>query len=179
MPITRSFFSASDEVDLRQGADHFFTKHQHKVLLRVMRRDSSRNLIDCVCKSKKTLEPDWNDHCPYCLGEGHYWDESWVVCRSEYVGANGGLARRNRWAPPGLTRLDSKLFFFPYDTVLTYDDKIVEVQLGVDGKPVVPEIRESIYKIETCDYKRSDGGRVEFLEVFAREEYNLTRKSNS
>jgi len=144
--------------------------HGKKLLIRKMRRDEDNKLMKCVCVSDTTYEPDTEASCPYCLGEGYYWDEEWVVGYSTYIGADGGNARRVRGLTPGTIRVDYKVFYFRYDLDLSYRDKIVEIKLDTEGVPIVPYVRESIYKPSTINRLRSDNGRIEYITVYCVED---------
>jgi hypothetical protein len=163
------------EIDLREEFDDLIfgsansIPHGKTMIIRRMRRDTDGKLTSCTCVDPQTREPDTESSCPYCLGEGYYWDETWIIGYSTYVGADGGLANRARWLKPGVVRADTKVFYFKYDTVITYDDKIVEVKLDTEGEPVVPYRRQAIYKPQTIVENRSDRGRLEYLTVFCQE----------
>lgn len=164
------------EVDLRREFDDLVfggptsIPHGRLFLLRSMRRDSDGSLLSCTCVDSVTKEPDAEDDCPFCLGEGYYWDEDWITGYSAYVGADGGLSNRVKSLFPGPIRVDYRVFYFRYDTVITYADKIVELELDTEGDPVVPYKRETIYKPQTIIKYRSDRGRIEYIAVYCREE---------
>lgn len=146
-----------DASNTRQGWPH---------LLRVIRRNSDGSGIKCTCFNE--LSAVASPSCAYCLGEGYLWDEEWKLARSEYLGA-GGLASRYRIAPPGEIRADTKVFFFRYDTVISYGDKIIEIKLDEEGNYINPIIRTAIYRPETIRELRGDNGRIEFISVFCLE----------
>ena len=164
------------EIDLRGEFDDLIyggsdsMAHGRKFLLRRMRRDDDNKLLKCACVSFLTNEPDTSESCPYCLGEGYYWDENWIIGYAQYIGADGGNANRVRGLSAGTVRVDYRIFYFRYDTEISYRDKIIELKLDTEGDPVVPYIRESIYKPSTINRLRSDNGRVEYITVYCREE---------
>lgn len=171
----RSRFSSASgrEIDLRAEFDEIVfggptsIPHGKQVLLRKARLDDNYKVIDCVCKGALNREADLD--CPYCLGEGNYWDEELITVYSRFVGADGGLSMREKNLFPGQIRVDTKIFYFRYDTTISYKDKIIEVELDTEGNLVVPYFRESIYKPETINPYRSDYGRVEYIAVHCRE----------
>tara|TARA_B100000131_G_scaffold321606_1_gene372809 strand:- start:34283 stop:34879 length:597 start_codon:yes stop_codon:yes gene_type:complete len=164
---------SGSEVDLRAEFDEIVfggptsIPHGKKVMLRKARVDSDFIPKSCVCKDTLTSEPDFE--CPFCLGEGFYWDEEFATCYSVYIGADGGLSGRIKQLFPGQLRVDTKVFYFRYDTEISYRDKIVELQLDTEGDIVVPYHREAIYKPQTINKYRSDYGRVEYIAVYCRE----------
>ena len=87
-----------------------------------------------------------------------------------YVGADGGLSTRVRQLFPGQVRVDTKIFYFRYDTIISYRDKIVEIELDTEGDIVVPYRREAIYKPQTINKYRADYGRIEYIAVHCRED---------
>tara|TARA_R100000152_G_C6564519_1_gene34073 strand:+ start:59 stop:526 length:468 start_codon:yes stop_codon:yes gene_type:complete len=124
---------SGSEVDLRAEFDEIVfggptsIPHGKKVMLRKARVDSDFIPKSCVCKDTLTSEPDFE--CPFCLGEGFYWDEEFATCYSVYIGADGGLSGRIKQLFPGQLRVDTKVFYFRYDTEISYRDKIVELSL--------------------------------------------------
>ena len=164
------------EIDLRREFDEIVyggpssIPHGMKLLFRKMRRDTSDNTLDCDCVDALTKEPDTENSCPFCLGEGKYWDEDWLIGFARYIGADGGMSNRQKTLFPGPTRVDYRIFYLRYDTDITYADKIVELQLDTEGDPVVPYKRETIYKPQTIVKYRSDWGRIEYIAVYCREE---------
>ncbi len=134
-----------------------------------MRRDSEGRPQLCTCmEGQLTREPD--PDCSYCLGEGYLWDENWVYGFDMYAGADNGFVRRQITMPSGIVRVDYKIFFLRYDTTITYGDKIVEVVLDEEGDVALPYVRESIYSLETVAKRRSDNGRIEYIEIYCRED---------
>jgi hypothetical protein len=172
----QSTYSSSDygEIDLREEFDQLIygdeneLRHGHLVVVRHLRRDASGAPIDCSCRTEIARESEVD--CAYCQGEGYLWDEQWYMAYSQYTGADGGLANRGKWMPPGEIRVDFKIFYFRYDTQIRYGDKIVEMKLDDEGAVVVPYIRESIYKPQTINRYRSDNGRVEYIAAYCREQ---------
>jgi hypothetical protein len=135
-----------------------------------MRRDANNSLMVCTCTSSLTGEPDTEKSCPFCLGEGFYWDESWATGYGVYVGADGGNAGRVRGLKPGSVRIDYRIFYLRYDTDISYRDKIIDPKLDTEGEAVVPYVRESIYKPQTINRYRADNGRIEYIAVYCRED---------
>lgn len=163
------------EIDLRAEFDEIMfggpntLPHGRPVLIRRMRSDDEGNLLRCVCRDPLTDEADHSNDCPYCLGEGYYWDEALETTYQTYVGADGGLASRQQSLWPAFIRSDTKIYYFRYDVKIGYSDKIVDLLLDAEGELVVPYKRQSIYRPETIDERRSDFGRLEFLTVYAKE----------
>lgn len=141
--------------------------HGHLMLIRNMRRDADGRPTKCVCfETRNTIESD--PDCSYCLGEGYLFDESWTTAYSMHL--NADASRKYVHMIAGLERTDYKVFFLRYDTIIKYEDKLVEVVLDQEGEPVIPYIREAIYKPHTIKQMRSDYGRIEYLSVLCREE---------
>lgn len=165
--------SSRGEIDLRAEMDCILfgsptsPPKGYPMVIRRMRRNVKGIPIPCECKHKFSNEPD--PDCSYCFGEGDLADEEWFIGRSEYVGSDGGLGNRFRIFPAGEIRADAKLFFFRYDTPIVYGDKIVEMKLDNDGRPVVPYVREAIHKPQTVNRLRGDYGRVEYIACYVLE----------
>jgi hypothetical protein len=164
------------EIDLRKEFDNIVfggptsLAHGRQLLLRKMRRDANNELLVCTCTSSFTGEPDTERSCPFCFGEGFYWDEIWATGYGVYVGADGGNANRVRGLKPGSVRADYRIFYMRYDTSISYRDKIIDLKLDTEGGAVVPYARESIYKPQTINRYRSDNGRVEYIAAYCRED---------
>lgn len=165
----RSEIDLRNEFDVLVYGDSQHIPHGHLVVVRNMRRDPDGYATKCVClEVQQTVGPD--PDCSYCLGEGYLWDENWGVTYSMHLNADSGLARKYMHMAPGLERTDYVVFFFRYDTNVNYEDKIVEMKLDLEGAPVLPYIRDAIYKPHTIKRLRADYGRVEYIGVFCRED---------
>jgi len=164
------------EIDLRKSFDELLfegTPHNYLVLLRKPKKDSFGKEIKCNCLNKLTKEANAEKNCEFCLGEGVLWKESFHRCYSTIVGADGGKANRNRRIMPGEIRTDYKIFYFKFDTEISYKDKIVELRLDYEGNPSIPYQRIRIFRPETIQEYRADFGRVEYLAIYAREESSI------
>ena len=165
--------SSATEADLRLELRNMFNGNgqevakSHQVLLRRMRRDANDDLIPCPCVDPITREPDIDIRCQFCLGEGFFWDEEWVRCRSIEIGSSSSkLVMQNEHAGPGVLSPDLRVFYFEYDVNPTWYDRIIEVKYELDGTPVEPKRRHKIYKPQTVRSLRSDNGRIEFFAVY-------------
>ena len=173
-PASGGGATAAGEVDLRLEFDELLfgfdsgIRHGHLIVIRHMRRDASGEPVACVCKDDFTREAD--PDCSYCDGERYLWDEQWYWTYSMYSGSEGGLSSRVTYMPPGALRVDWRVFFLRYDVPILYGDKIVEMKLDAEGAVIVPYIRESIYRPQTIQKYRSDNGRIEYYQVYCREE---------
>lgn len=180
MPNFRQFlYNRNCEIDLRKEFDDIVfgiggcKPHNHLVLIRAARKDANNNLIQCACVSSLTGEADAENQCPYCLGEKFIWDERFSRCYSTLVGADGGKGNRQKNIQPGEIRTDYKVFYFRYDEKISYKDKIIELQLDIEGNVVIPYKREIIYRPQTIQAYRADNGRVEYLAIYCREESSI------
>ena len=167
------------EIDLRKNFDELVLGksnnlvHGYKVLIRNARLDSNHKLIKCTCVSDLTDEPDQENECRFCLGEGHIWDERFTTCYSSLIGADDGKANRNKRIIPGEMRTDYKVFYLRYDEKLSYYDKIIELRLDFEGNLIIPYKREFIYRPETIQNYRSDNGRLEYIAAYCKEEPSI------
>lgn len=164
---------ACHELDLRAEFDDLVfgsdgcIRHGQLLAVRHMRRTADGKRIACACKDKFSGECE--PSCSYCYGESWLWDEQWYMGRVQYLGSDGGLGNRYRFSPGGEVRADTKIFYLRYDVPLKYGDKIIEMLLDEEGDPVVPYVREAIYKPQTIDRLRSDHGRIEFIAAYCLE----------
>jgi hypothetical protein len=156
-------------MDLRVAYDEFvhgINGHQpHGIpyILRRIRRDSEQRPIRCSCSTTaQVLEP--NPRCPFCLGEGFLWDESWTIGFSRQRGQDGPT-----WTPGGSIKADYRVFYLRYDTAIRQGDKVVVPALDIEGRVLQPLRREVIYMPENVLEMRADGGRLEFYTVPCRE----------
>lgn len=174
--------SNSIELDLRSEFEKMMSgtseeiSKQQTFILRQARRDSNNIVIPCSCRDSLTLEPDTESTCPYCFGEGFYFDETFLKGYTMYIGSKGGFTNKRINIQPGLISAYDKVFYFRYNTIITYDDKIVELKLDSDGIPIVPYKRKLIFRPETIMEMRSDTGRIEFLAVYVNENNGIRVK---
>ena len=139
-------------------------------VLRKMRRDTNGDLIDCACVDAVTHEPDKDHFCPYCAGEGFYWDESFIDIYKIDIGNDPMKARNEQLISPTLMNIPFLIFYLKSSVDLTNEDKIVELVLNSEGVPVRPYKRQGIYRIGTLSDMRSDRGRLEYWIVYAYKE---------
>lgn len=170
------------EVDLRsefqqlmEGSSGEIPKQQ-SFILRRMRRDSDEELMACDCVDSLTKEPDKENVCVFCHGEGYYFDEVWVKGYTMFIGPKGGHSNRRTNMAPGLISSYDKVFYLPYNTIITYDDKIVELKLDSNGKPIVPYRRKMIFRPETIMEMRADNGRIEYFAIYVNENNGIRVK---
>lgn len=156
--------SLRDEFNTLETGSSIETPKFRDLLLRIMRKDVNGKLIPCECTDKLTREPDKDIYCPVCMGEGFKWDETWDV------GYRWMTAPKEVLKPAGLSNIPLVLFYAEYDRPLTNNDKIVEVNLDLEGKPEVPTKRSGVYKIQHVESLRLDNGRVEFLKIWTYKE---------
>jgi hypothetical protein len=176
--MRRRFKKARKEIDLRKEFKELIfedTPHNYPVLLRKRKKDASGVDIKCNCLNALTQESNVETNCEFCLGEGFLWKETFSRCYSSLIGADGGKANRNRRIMAGEIRTDYKLFYFKFDTEISYKDKIVELRLDYEGAPSIPYERIRIFRPETIQEYRADFGRTEYLAVYAREESSIRK----
>jgi len=160
--------SGGNEIDLREefrrllyGFGQELPKGQ-KGILRRMRIDDDGNKIQCSCVDELTHEPDKDFACPYCLGEGYYWDEEWITYYKTLVSSNEGLVRKNQLEKGGITNIPFAFFYLEYQVSPTVYDRIIEVERELSGDPNTPYVRSALFGISTAQSFRSDQGRIEY-----------------
>jgi len=166
------------EPDLRQELentlDGVFPEIAKKqtIVLRRFRRDSVGKRTLCACVDINTKEPDKDSFCPFCQGEGYFWDETYidaykVQVYSGIVGANTA----ETVFPGGLMNVPLMVFYTRSSVVITKEDKIVQIQLDNEGDAAIPLKRIQLYRIGSLVDYRSDNGRLEYWKIncFAEE----------
>lgn len=181
IPPIRRQRSGAKELDLRKEFDELVygannnMPHNHLALIREVAIDVSGKKIKCACSSKLTDEPDQENQCKYCLGEGFIWNERFTRCYSTLSGSVGGKADKIEDYRPGNLATDYKIFYLRYDEKISYNDKIVELSLDLEGNLIIPYKREKIYRPESIQKYRADNGRVEYIAVYCKE-FNSIRE---
>jgi hypothetical protein len=166
---------SNTEVDLRKELDNMFhgtaleIPKARQVMLRRMRTDSEGVLVPAPSVDPLTKEPDLDIIDPYSLGESYLWDEELVDCRKMFHGSDSSFASRIKFMSPGQLNVQSILFFFQYDVEPKLRDRIIEIQLDLDGDIVVPITRTKVYRPQTIIDYRSDFGRLEYWAVYCTE----------
>lgn len=177
--------SVRTEPDMRTEMEHFLDgaypeiAKKQKALLRKMRRDSSNNLIPCVCVDSNTGEPDKDTFCPLCFSEGSYWNEEWIDVYKIILRSDVGNAFRENLLPATVQNIPIVLFFARYSEEITEDDRIITMKLNIDGTVYKPYTREAVYRIGSLFDMRSDNGRLEFWKIATfKEERKFLNGSN-
>ena len=165
-----NFYSGlRSEIDLRQELINMFDGKNPEIpkaqlaLFRRMRRDSNEQLISCPCVDSLTKEPDKDRFCPVCHGEGFLWDEEVIQIYRTYEPLS---SNPDKLFKMGLINQESVVFFTRYDSNIKRQDKILLVQLDVEGNIISPYKRTMLFSIDfPWDY-RSDNGRIEYWKLF-------------
>jgi hypothetical protein len=135
------------------------------LLIRKMRRNSDESLVTCTaCVDELTKEPHRDFPCPYCLGAGVLWDEySFVGYRVISPSPTGSNAAANLpKTARGESYMPSARFYLPWDIDPTREDRIVEIELDIEGDVVMPINRIGVYQILLIRDIRGDNGRIEY-----------------
>jgi hypothetical protein len=157
------------EPDLRKELNNMFDgifpeiAKKQTMVLRKFRRDSNGKLIPCDCVDPTTREPDKDTYCPFCQGEGAYWDEGYMDGYKVLQQSSDGLGERI--TAPGLMNIPVMVFYTRSSVDLTEDDKLVVIALDTEGNPVVPLRRVQLYRIGNLVDYRSDNGRLEYWKI--------------
>jgi hypothetical protein len=138
---------------------------KQKALVRKFRRDSLNKRIACDCVDVVTHEPDKDTYCPFCQGEGYYWDESYIDVYKVLVTGMSEGSTNERMITPGLLNVPLMVFYIRSSVNLTKEDKLVELVLDTDGQPVEPIKRQELFRIGALVDYRSDNGRLEYWKV--------------
>ncbi len=167
---------ARTEPDLRQEMintlDGFLpeiAKSQTGIIRRV-RRNADNIPVKCSCRDSITTEPDRDIYCPLCMGIGYLFDEEYIDFYKVLFDKTFSSLRRHHMIEPGLIDASSVVFYFKYDAAINKEDRILEIQLDVDGNISSPVTCLGVYKIDKSWEYRSDNGRIEFWKVIAHEE---------
>ena len=142
--------------EIPKGQVHVFRK---------MRRDANGQLISCPCTDPVTGEPDKDNYCPICMGEGYIWDEVFFTGYKEVLKSDVGNAQRERLLEPGLINIPIVVFFTDEPHDFTKYDKIVEIARDHAGNPIRPYKRTFIYTIDAPIDLRSDNGKLEYWKL--------------
>lgn len=155
-----------EAINTLEGSSPEIAKGQPGVL-RKMRRDDGGNLILCDCVNTVTKEPDKDRFCPICFGEAFLWDETNILFYRTLESSDTANSVSNKLQEVGLINTPIVVFYTRYDVDITNDDKMVELELELDGTVSTPLKRKRIYRIETCWDYRSDNGKLEYWKVFS------------
>lgn len=164
------------EVNLRQELIDMFDGKWPEIpkasvgLVRHMRRDTHGKLILCGCVDPVTKEPDKDRYCPICMGEGYLWDETFIQYRKQEINRPRSNLMADQLSEAGLINAQSVVFYVRYDSVISLYDKIIILDLDLEGAIVEPYSRKQIFRVVTLWDARSDNGRVEYWKVFTHED---------
>lgn len=135
------------------------------IILRRMRKDANGHLVKCDCVDEVTKEPDKDTYCPFCQGDGHYWDENYIDAYKVSLSGDEAKALGERLIGPGLLNIPLMVFYTRSTVDINITDKIVEMSLDKEGQVAKPIHRNQLYRIgEVVDY-RSDNGRLEYWKI--------------
>jgi len=99
-----------------------------------------------------------------CLGNGNLWDEELILLYEVVAAAPGGSNSADNFHKMniGTASLPASRFFLPYNLNPKREDRLVELELDVDGSPTIPYIRIAVYELMLVRAMRSDAGKIDF-----------------
>lgn len=139
-------------------------------LIRHWRQDSAGRPVLCACVDSVSKEPDRDRYCPVCMGEGVLWDETYIQYRKQEINRPRSNLMADQLSPAGLINAQSVVFYVRYDSVISLYDKIILLELDLEGNIVEPQRRAQCFRIVTLWDHRSDNGKLEYYKVFTHEE---------
>jgi len=169
--------SGSTEPDMRQELWNMFHGKYPELpkaqtgLIRRMTRDTDGNLTPCSCVDEMTHEPDRDRFCPICFGEGFLWEESYIQFYRTIIGSSPRNTHRDQLVAPGLINIPLVVFYIKYNNTIRETDKVVLLNVDVEGNIVQPAKRAAIYGFDAVWDYRSDRGRLEYYKGFGHLDY--------
>lgn len=160
------------EISLRDEFDHTINGSVYeiakgfKVMLRQFRRNENGYRVPCSCNVAK--EGQAHQRCSICLGEGYLWDEKYVQTFKVDIGSDQEKAGASLLTEIGRTKKQFCKFYLYSAVDIDYEDKIIELQLDLDGNVLKPERRDISWTVNTLNEKRSDDGRIEYIILYCR-----------
>lgn len=140
------------------------------IYLRKFRYDSNNFKIKCVCNLNK--EGQRHSKCSVCLGEGYLWDETLVDVFKVDIGSNPAKAGASLLTEIGKNKQSFAVFYLLSATEIDEDDKLIEIRLDKEGDPIKPLRRQSVWSINSLNYKRADNGKIEYIATYCKRENN-------
>lgn len=176
VPADLGTISLRDEmISLLTGTDGEIPKGQ-TFILRRMRRDDDGNLTECACVDTFTQEASLDFRCSYCYGHKYLFDEELVTgYKTNVSSVSSSRAFDLAKTEFGALELPAMVFFFDYSVEPTLNDKIVLIELDLEGDPIIPYNRTFLYEINLLRDLRSDRGRVEFWACYCANESIKTK----
>lgn len=176
VPADLGTISLRDEmISLLTGTDGEIPKGQ-PFILRRMRRDSSDALTECACVNELSQEADRDYPCNYCYGHKFLFDEELVTGYKVNVSAPSASRSFDLIKTEfGILELPGMVFFFDYSVEPKIEDKIVIIDLDLEGDPIIPYNRKFIFEINLVRDLRGDRGRVEFWACYCANESIKTK----
>ncbi len=139
-----------------------------KGLLRHTQLDTNKDApIPCQCVDPVTKEHDRDTWCPICFGEGYLWKEKFITF---YKVNEESVAVMDVRRPPGTVNITFNVCFLPSDIDVGKLDKIIEVDLDIEGNIIYPVRRIDSWHIQELIPLRGDNGRLEFNKLFLTED---------
>lgn len=121
---------------------------------------------------ERTASPD--PKCSVCHGAGYLYTDRWAFAYRSLAIPAPGLPQVLLAALPGATQVDSYYYFLEYDTAITRYDRIIEVNLDLEGNrpdELGEENYDQFYRItELVKFRADNRGRVEYIMAVAKKE---------
>ncbi len=142
------------------------TPKAQKGLLRKIKFDNKGKPLLCPCVDKTTKEQDRDYYCPICLSERYIFNEMFLDFYKVQHSSDNSLISK----PYGLDNVHTGIIYTLYNANIGDYDKIVEVNLDLEGNLIYPLQRTDIWQITEIVPLRLDDAKMQFLKIYARHE---------
>lgn len=175
-----SNLSSLRNIDLRAKLHQLlFGDRAHPGQGKIVLVRSMQTVCPCVLEERgqKHREPD--PKCSICLGEGYtFIDKPYTAWRSVIDSHSGALLGTYGEQWPGLTNIVGYNFIFEWNTPIKYMDKIIEIELNLDGSVPGKDFKAGDkisnnykkFKINQLIIYRGDNARVEYVRCVCEKE---------
>jgi len=162
----------STEIDLRQEMTKLIHDEKRGSWI-IYRRAKMENGIPkkCICRTNnRSGEPDIDVACKFCKGQGYYFTD---ILGKAYINHSQAYAIYEKFKQEGNSKVDYRTMYMEYDFIKkaipedrgipTRFDRIIELELDMEGNIVSPTKPRELYDILSVDpYRLDNTGRIEY-----------------
>jgi len=167
-----SDIAQSTEIDLRKEMTKLIHEEKRGTWI-IYRRVKMENGIPkkCICRTNnRSGEPDKDIACKFCGGLGYYYTD---ILGKTYINHSQAYAIYEKFKQEGTSKVDYRTMYMEYDFIKkaipedegipTRFDRIIELELDMEGNLISPTKPRELYDILSVDpYRLDNMGRIEY-----------------
>lgn len=139
-------------------------------VLRRVQRDSNGLAVKCSCVDAVSKEADKTHFCQICFSTGFLFDEEYIKYYHMLEESTFSSRQRGHIINPGVSDATFDVFYLKYDSAINSEDRIISVEVDVEGEITIPVKYLKSYRIDKAWPYYLDNAKLEYWKLYTHEE---------